>query len=258
MSLLGLAESVAREAGASLLEAFAGPATGVAAKSTPTDLVSAADQAAEDLIRSRLAAARPDDGFLGEEGGDEDGSSGLRWIVDPLDGTINFLFGIPHWAVSIAVEDADGVLAGVVYDPLRRELWSAERDGPPSLDGEPVRSSARTQLATALIATGFGYDADVRRAQAAAIAVLLPDVRDVRRFGAAALDLAWTAGGRYDAYYERGVHRWDVEAGSLICARAGLVVEPLPEAPPQGEGILVATPALIDELRSRLIPRRAG
>ena len=250
--LLGLAASVAREAGAQLLEAFAGPATGVEAKSTPTDLVSAADQAAETLIHSRLVAARPDDGFLGEEGGDAVGSSGLRWVVDPLDGTINFLFGIPQWAVSIAVEDADGAIAGVVYDAPRGELWSAERDGPPMLDGTPVRSSERTQLATALIATGFGYDAEVRRAQAAAIADLLPDVRDVRRFGAAALDLVWTAAGRYDAYYERGVQPWDVAAGALICERAGLVVERLPAAPPQGEGILVATPPLIDELRSRL------
>ena len=250
--LRDLAESAAREAGAELLKAFAGPATGVSAKSTPTDLVSAADQAAEELIRSRLAAARPEDGFLGEEGGDETGSSGLRWIVDPLDGTINFLFGIPQWAVSIAVEDADGVVAGVVFDPPRGELWAAERGGPATLDGEPVASSARTELATALISTGFGYDADVRRAQAAVIAGLLPDVRDIRRFGAAALDLAWCAGGRYDAYFERGVHRWDIAAGELICEQAGLVVEPLVASPPQADGILVATRALIDTLRDRL------
>jgi len=247
-----LAEGVAREAGAQLLEAFAGPATGVSAKSSPTDLVSAADEAAEDLIRTRLAAARPGDGFLGEEGGDETGSSGLRWIVDPLDGTINFLFGIPQWAVSIAVEDEDGVLVGVVYDPPRGELWAAERDGPPTLDGKTVHASERTELATALVATGFGYDAEVRRAQAAAIAELLPDVRDVRRFGAAALDLAWCAAGRYDAYFERGVHRWDIAAGSLLCERAGLAVETLQAAPPQGEGILVATQALIATLRDRI------
>jgi myo-inositol-1(or 4)-monophosphatase len=249
VSLLALAEDVAREAGAQLLEAFAGPAGEVQSKSTPTDLVSAADQAAEGLIRARLAAARPEDGFLGEEGGDAAGSSGLRWIVDPLDGTINFLFGVPQWGVSVAVEDAGGVLAGVVYDPPRGELWSAERDGPALLDGAPVRGSGRTELATALIATGFGYDADVRRAQAAAIAELLPDVRDVRRFGAAALDLVWTAAGRYDAYYERGVQRWDVAAGALVCERAGLTVERLPAAPPQGEGILVAPAGLVGELR---------
>jgi myo-inositol-1(or 4)-monophosphatase len=254
MSLLALAEEVAREAGAQLLEAYGGPAADVQSKSTPTDLVSAADQAAEDLIRSRLAAARPDDGFLGEEGGDEDGSSGLRWIVDPLDGTVNFLFGIPQWAVSIAVEDADGVLAGVVFDPPRGELWSAERGGPALLDGRPVQCSDRATLAEALVATGFGYDPDVRRAQAATVAALLPDVRDIRRFGAAALDLVWTAAGRFDAYYERGVHRWDVAAGGLICERAGLVVEPLSEKPPEGDGILVATPAIVNEVRQRVAP----
>jgi hypothetical protein len=154
-----LAERVAREAGAQLLEAFGGPAVAVESKSTPTDLVSAADKAAEELIVSRISAVRPDDGFLGEEGADEAGSSGLRWIVDPLDGTANFLFGIPQWAVSIAVEDTDGVVAGVVFDPPRGELWAAERDGPATLDARPVRGSRREELATALVATGFGYDA---------------------------------------------------------------------------------------------------
>jgi myo-inositol-1(or 4)-monophosphatase len=247
-----LAERVAREAGAQLLESFGGPAVGVEAKSTPTDLVSAADKAAERLIHARIAAERPDDGFLGEEGADERGSSGLRWVVDPLDGTANFLFGIPQWAVSIAVEDARGVVAGVVFDPPRGELWAAERDGPATLDGTSVRGSEATGLESALIATGFGYDAEVRRAQAATIAALLPEVRDVRRFGAAALDLAWCAAGRFDAYYERGVQAWDVAAGGLLCERAGLLVEPLPEAPPQAGGMLAAPPALIDVLRSRV------
>ena len=247
-----LAERVAREAGAQLLAAFGGPALGVEAKSTPTDLVSAADKAAETLIVGRISAARPGDGFLGEEGADEAGSSGLRWIVDPLDGTANFLFGLPQWAVSIAVEDGDGVIAGVVYDPPRGELWAAERDGPALLDGRPVEGSRRDELATALIATGFGYDADVRRAQAATVAALLPEVRDIRRFGAAALDLAWCAAGRFDAYWERGVHRWDVAAGGLICERAGLVVEPLDAAPPQGSGLLVAAPGIADALRERV------
>ena len=130
-----IAEAVAREAGRQLREAFAGPGVNVRAKSSPTDLVSEADHAAERLIRERLSAARPGDGFLGEEGGDEQGTTGIRWVVDPLDGTINFLFGIPQWAVSIACEDSDGTLAGVIYDPMRDELWSAVRDGPPLLDG---------------------------------------------------------------------------------------------------------------------------
>ena len=250
--LRALAEDVAREAGAQLLDAFAGPAVRVEAKSSPTDLVSAADQAAQDLIGSRLLSAWPDDVFLGEEGGDSTGTTGLRWVVDPLDGTSNFLFGVPHWAVSIAVEDAEGALAGVVYDPPRGELWSAVRGGPALLDGERVTGSTRRELATSLIATGFGYAAEVRRGQAAIVADLLPDVSDVRRFGAAALDLAWCAAARFDAFFERGVKHWDIAAGALLCACAGLAVEPLAAAPPQGEGILVASPGLIDELRARV------
>jgi myo-inositol-1(or 4)-monophosphatase len=243
-----LAEAVARETGHRLREAFAGPRVNVTAKSSPTDLVSEADHAAERLIRERLTAARPDDGILGEEGGDAAGTSGVHWVVDPLDGTINFLFGIPVWSVSIACEDEQGALAGAIYDPMRDELWSAERDGTPTLNGRPIEASTRADLATALVATGFGYDADVRHAQAETAARLLPLVRDIRRFGSAALDLAWTAAGRYDAYYERGLNRWDLAAGELICERAGLVQRRLEPAPPTAAGILVAPPGLIDAL----------
>jgi len=243
-----IAEAVARETGRQLRDAFAGPRVNVTAKSSPTDLVSEADHAAERLIRERLAAARPGDGFLGEEGGDEQGTTSLRWVVDPLDGTINFLFGIPQWAVSIACEDADGTLAGVIYDPMRDELWSAERGGPALLDGRPIRASTRHDLATSLVATGFGYDAEVRRAQAVVAARLLPEVRDLRRFGAAAIDLAWTACGRLDAYYEHGLNAWDLAAGGLICACAGLDVRPLEPVGPSAPGVLVAPSALADAL----------
>jgi myo-inositol-1(or 4)-monophosphatase len=250
--LRALAESVAREAGALLRGAFDGPELRISSKSTPTDLVSEADHAAEKLIRDRLAAARPDDGVLGEEGGDRAGTSGIRWVVDPLDGTVNFLFGIPQWAVSIACEDADGALAGVVYDPVRDELFSAERDGTAMLDGAPISASTRQDLATALVGTGFGYDAEVRRAQAAVVARLLPDVRDIRRLGAAAIDLAWTACGRLDAYYEHGLNPWDLAAGRLICERVGLEVRDLAPVGPSAPGVLVAPPALIAALAERL------
>ena len=249
--LLGLAAEIAHEAGAGLRDAFGRLADGallISAKSTPTDLVSDADVATERLIRARLESARPDDAILGEEGDDRPGTSGLRWVVDPLDGTVNFLFGIPQWCVSIACEDGDGALAGVVFDPMRGETWAGTRDGPATLDGAPIRAPARGSLATALVATGFGYAADVRESQARVVARLLPRVRDVRRLGAAALDLAWAAAGRYDAYYERGVKHWDVAAGALICARAGLAVRELPPAPPADSGMLVAPPALVDEL----------
>ena len=246
-----LAESVAREAGDQLRAAF-GQAWRTRAKSTATDLVSDADLAAERLIRERLAEQRPQDAVLGEEGGDVAGTSGVRWIVDPLDGTTNFLFGIPVWAVSIACEDDDGLLAGVVHDPSGDELWSAQRDGAPLLNGTPLAPRPERDLATALVATGFGYAAEVRATQALTVARLLPRVRDVRRLGSAAVDLAWTAAGRYDAYYERGLSRWDWAAGELLCERAGLAQRPLAPTPPAGPGVLVASPALVDDLAALL------
>ena len=247
--MIELAERIAREAGAQLREAFSGAAVDIQTKSSPTDLVSAADVAAETLIREALLRERPDDGMLGEEGSDTPGTSGLRWIVDPLDGTTNFLFGIPQWGVSIAVEDESGTLAGVVFDPMRDECWAAVRGAEPTLNGEPLRRPERTGgLAGALVATGFGYDADVRAIQAEGVTRLLPRVRDIRRVGSAAIDLAWTAAGRYDAYYERGVKLWDIAAGELICASAGLHTRRLAPAPPAESGILVAPAAMAEEL----------
>jgi myo-inositol-1(or 4)-monophosphatase len=247
--VIELAEQVAREAGAQLREAFEGSELPFETKSTPTDLVSEADVAAEHLIRERLLGARPDDGVLGEEGSDTRGTSGLRWIVDPLDGTTNFLFGIPQWAVSIAVEDEHGMLAGVVYDPMRDEVWAGVRGAPPTLDGRPLQTRQRAEdLATALVATGFGYEADVRAAQAEIARRLLPRVRDIRRMGTASIDLAWTAAGRYDAYYERGIKTWDYAAGALICECAGLEVRHLDPVPPMDAGLLVAPRRLADAL----------
>lgn len=262
--LLELAVEVARMAGGLLRERARRGAEGeIASKSTPTDLVSEADLASERAIRQLLAKRRPSDGFVGEEGGvSASVGSGLSWIVDPLDGTVNFLFGIPQWCVSVAVADAGGVLAGVVYDPNRDELFSATRDGdaclasadhasslqPRSSAVGPAHASGDGALASAMVATGLYYDAAVRAAQAKVLEGLVGRVRDIRRFGSAALDLAWTAAGRYDAYFERGVQRWDVAAGALICRRAGLSVV---ELAPDGElpaGILVARAELAERL----------
>jgi myo-inositol-1(or 4)-monophosphatase len=247
--LLALAEDIAREAGAQLREAFARGDLEVAAKSSPTDMVSEADEAAEALIRRRLAAARPDDGILGEEEGDTPGTSGVRWIVDPLDGTTNFLFGLPQWAVSVACEDADGPLAGTVYDAMRDELWSTDRDGAPTCNGVSITASRQDDLEQALVATGFGYESAVRARQGELAAALLPRVRDIRRLGAAALDLAWVAGGRMDAFYERGLKAWDRAAGELLCTRAGLERIELPAEGIMPEGVLIAPPALVAPLR---------
>jgi myo-inositol-1(or 4)-monophosphatase len=247
--LLELAVGLARDAGALLLERFdGGRERALSSKTSPTDPVSEADLASERLIRERLALARPADGFLGEEGGGEEGSSGLTWVVDPLDGTVNFLFSIPQWCVSVAVQDDAGPLAGAIFDPCRNELFVATRDGSPLLNGSPIEPSAREDLATAMVATGLAYDADVRAAQAEVLARVVPRVRDIRRFGSAALDLAWTAAGRYDAYFERSVKPWDVAAGVLICGRAGLRVIELPAAESLPWGVLAATPAIAEPL----------
>jgi myo-inositol-1(or 4)-monophosphatase len=247
--LLELAVGVARDAGALLLERFdGGSERALESKSTPTDLVSEADLASERLIRGRLADARPEDGFLGEEGGGEDGSSGLTWVVDPLDGTVNFLFAIPQWCVSVAVRDARGVLAGAIFDPCRDELFTATREGVALLNGAPIVASECAELARAMLATGFAYDSRVRAAQAEVLARLLPRVRDIRRFGSAALDLAWTAAGRYDAYFERSVKPWDIAAGTLVCERAGLTVLELPERDGLPFGVLATVSTLSGEL----------
>ena len=248
-----VAAEAARAAGELLAQRFAQRnEKPVRTKTTPTDPVSEADMAAERAIREVLAARRPGDRVLGEEGGetsgDDEAEAGLLWIVDPLDGTVNFLFGIPAWCVSVAVHDGEGALAGVVYDPLRDELFAAERGGAATLGDRPLEASARDELATALVATGFGYDPAVREAQAAVVARVLPRVRDVRRAGSAALDLAWTAAGRLDAYYERGVQQWDIAAGVLVCERAGLEVRELAARDAAPAGLLAAPAGLIEPL----------
>jgi myo-inositol-1(or 4)-monophosphatase len=183
--------------------------------------VSAADHDSEALLREQIERAFPADAILGEEGADRSGSSGRTWVVDPLDGTINFLFGLPLWAVSIACEDADGALVGCILDPSRDELFTAARDLGAALNGEPIRVSSRVELAHSLIATGFNYDSGLRRAQADQLAGLIESVRDIRRCGAASLDLAWVACGRLDGFYEAGLGRWDWAAGSLLVREAG-------------------------------------
>lgn len=245
--LLDVAVEAARAAADELLKRF-GHAGSVRAKSTPTDLVSDADVAAESAIRSVLAQRRPGDAILGEEGG-ASGDGDVRWVVDPLDGTVNYLFGIPVFAVSVACEDSAGTRAGVVLDPLRNECFSSTRAGPPALNGAPLDGVERpSELALAMVATGFSYDAGVRARQAEAVGRVLPRARDIRRAGSAALDLCWCACGRYDAFYERGLHAWDVTAGLLIASGAGLEVRELPATDGQPEGVLVAPEGFVEEL----------
>jgi myo-inositol-1(or 4)-monophosphatase len=246
--LLAVAREAAEVAGALLLPRF-GREPVLAAKSSPTDAVSEADLAAERAIRAILAERRPDDGVLGEEGtGDMPGTSGLRWVVDPLDGTVNFLYGLPQWCVSVAVEAGDGALAGVVHNPVLGETFCATADGAAKLGDAELHGSPCDDVGRALVGTGFGYASEVRRAQAEVVARVLPVVRDIRRAGSAALDLAWLAAGRLDAFYERGVKAWDVAAGLLVCERAGLSVRRLEERDGLPAGVLVAPEPLLEPL----------
>ena len=237
---------MAREAGELLSGRFGRPARGVERKSSRTDMVSDADRDAETVIEAILAAERPDDGLLAEEGARSAADSGRRWVVDPLDGTTNFLYGIPVWAVSIALEDDDEAALGVVHDPNRGETFTAVRGGGALLDGEPIDVSGAERLDSALVATGFGYDAARRAFQADVLRGVLPHVRDIRRAGAASLDLCAVACGRVDAYWERGLAPWDLAAGGLIAREAGATVEVLDGDP---DGLLAATPAIAGGLR---------
>jgi myo-inositol-1(or 4)-monophosphatase len=247
--LQALADQAAREAGDILLGHFRGPAHGVDAKSTPTDPVSDADRAAESFLFDFISSRRPDDGVLAEEGTDEKSSSGLTWIVDPLDGTVNFLFGIPHWSVSIAVEDDEGGLVGVIFDPNRGEMFTAIRGAGAQVNGSSISVSLVEDLSQALIGTGFSYDAEARRVQAEVVGRVLPRARDIRRAGSAALDLASVSCGRLDGFYEAPMEPWDKAAGIVIATEAGARISELPP-PTSGlsSGVIAANPALHEQL----------
>jgi myo-inositol-1(or 4)-monophosphatase len=250
--LLPLAVRAARAAGDLLNERFGGPATGLAAKSSRTDLVSDTDRDAEALILGIISAARPDDAIVAEEGGGADGPADarVRWLVDPLDGTINFLWGIPQWSVSVAAFDREGPLVGVVHDPCRDETFSARRGAGARLGDEPLALGPGAELDQALIGTGFDYRAEERARQAERLRAVLPAVRDVRRFGSAAIDLAWVAAGRLDGYFETGLNAWDWAAGRLLVCEAGGVVQELPPAGGGPGGVVAAPPGLIGPLRA--------
>ena len=243
--LLALAVESATAAGGLLLEGRDRAPAEVATKTSLTDMVSELDRASEDLIVRTILSARPDDAVLGEEGGwSGPDTSGVRWVVDPLDGTTNYLSGFPAWCVSIAAE-VDGVAtAGAVHDPVHGETFSAVRGGGARCNGRVLRVAGAPTLAVALVGTGFSYDADSRARQGEVVARVVPCVRDVRRAGAAALDLCWVAAGRLDAYYERGLQPWDWAAGNLVATEAGAVVTLLPDgtnvvAPPHLHQALV-------------------
>lgn len=231
------------------------PTLAVETKSTPTDAVSQMDRGAEAMIVDQLLGAYPEDGLLGEEGGERQGSSGRRWVVDPLDGTVNYLYGIPLWGVSIALEEQRATSLGVVVLPEADEAYIASRGhGAWHVSHGTARrleGSHAAVLAQALVGTGFGYSSERRSAQAAVVQQLIPQVRDVRRSGCAVVDLCWLAEGRIDAHYEFGLNPWDLAAGALICREAGIAVTGDDGAEP---GLVIASsPGLSDELTALLV-----
>lgn len=244
------AADLVRRARAAML---AGEPVQVDTKTTDTDVVTAVDRASERLIRERLAELRPDDHVLGEEEGGTPGD-GVTWVVDPIDGTVNFLYGATGFAVSVAAQ-IDGVsVAGAVVEPVGGRCWTAVRGGGAWLDGRPLKVSAPQRLELTLVGTGFAYDASRRVRQAAVVAELVPRVRDIRRAGAASLDLCATAAGWLDGYVEHGLHRWDWAAGALIAAEAGAEVSLPGEDPALGEdATFVAAPSIAAPLRAALI-----
>lgn len=250
-----LAGRLAREAGGLLLSRR-DMEMGTGTKSSPTDLVTRADRAAERLVLDGIHAARPQDSVLGEEGGSRAGSSDVRWIVDPLDGTVNYVYGVPAFGVSIATEVAGRVVAGAVYDPSHDLLYDAVLGAGARCSGVPLRCSGAASLGLSLIGTGFAYVADRRARQGRVLAGLLPAVRDIRRFGAAALDLCWVGAGRLDGFYEVGLEPWDVAAGLLIAAEAGAPTAQLET--PGGVMTVAAAPAVFAELRDLLVVLHAG
>ena len=257
--LADLALDIAREAGALAARRRSEGVAIAATKSALADIVTEADREVELLIRDRLATARPQDGFLGEESGAEGGESGITWVVDPIDGTVNYAYGSPHYAVSIAAVEGDPqphtwtALAGVVYTPVVGEAFVASKDGGAWLGDRRLAVSA-TGDAGALLATGFGYDPSTHAGDLARVARVMPIARDLRRGGAASLDLAYVAAGRLDGYFERGLHPWDHAAGGLLVREAGGVLSGAPHGAPGRDMTIAAGPDLHDRLAALANP----
>jgi myo-inositol-1(or 4)-monophosphatase len=257
--LLELAVATAREAGRMLVDKRpAGGPDVVQTKSSPTDVVTQMDRAAERLIIERIRAARPDDGFLGEEGGSHTGDSDVRWVIDPIDGTVNYLYDLPDWAVSIAAEVNGVPVAGAVEMPRRGETYTAVRGGGALLHNgtgtHELRCNAHVPLDRMLVATGFGYAAERRAHQATVLTEVLPRIRDIRRGGSCCVDLCALAAGRVDAYYERGVQAWDIAAGALIVEEAGGRVGGLNGAAAGPELAVAGGPGVFEALHDLLVP----
>jgi myo-inositol-1(or 4)-monophosphatase len=251
-NMLDLAVDLAERAGRLLLDEAPERAAHVSTKSSLTDMVTDVDRASEALIVGTIEKERPGDGILGEEGSARDGTTGVRWVIDPIDGTTNYLYGYPVFAVSIGIEVEGEVVAGVVRHPSMGETFTAAREQGALCNGRPIAVSGKDDLATALVGTGFAYGAEGRARQARWLAQVLPRVRDIRRAGAASLDLCWVACGRLDAFYEQGLAPWDIAAGALIATEAGAQVTDFAGGQPRPGSVVAASPELAQPLRDLL------
>lgn len=258
LELRDIARTIAVEAGELIARRRAEGVQIAASKSTSIDVVTFADRESEEFIKSRLAALRPEDAFFGEESGGANGASGLTWIVDPIDGTVNYLYGIPQYAVSIAVVEGEAnpetwnQLAGAVVNPIAGEVFTAARGHGAFLGNQQLHVNNESLLGHSLVATGFAYSSELRSAQAQVLTHLLPQVRDIRRAGAASLDLCSVAAGRVDAYFERDTKPWDYAAGSLIVREAGGIVAGLGGRCEGPDMILASNRSLFGQLESLL------
>lgn len=250
--LLDLATRAAAAAATFLEQGWAQRAV-VATKSSSTDIVTQMDRGSESLLVELILSERPDDAILGEEGASRQGSSGVTWVLDPLDGTVNYLYGFPAWAVSVAAVVDDRPVVGVVHAPALGTVWRGVAGEFAVANDEPIRGGEVVELERALVATGFGYDPAVRARQGAIVAELLPRIRDIRRAGAAAVDMCWVAQGVVDAYFERGTHLWDRAAAMAICDGAGVRVGGVDGGPATDPMTIAANPGLFESLRSTLI-----
>lgn len=252
-ALLALAQDLARRAGA---HARSGRTRGmqvVGTKLTDTDMVTKFDREAEALIITGLRASRPEDSIVGEEGGGHRGTSDIEWHVDPIDGTTSFMYGLPTWCVSIGARDEHGAVVGAVFMPDLDEMFAATRNGGATLNGDTLRCSSATDVSKALVATGFSYTPAHRTVQSRRVTEFIHRIRDIRRMGAAAVDICFVACGRLDAYFEENLHTWDILAAELIAREAGARSGDFSGGPLHPGEVLVAAPGVFDALSGLLV-----
>lgn len=242
--LLRLATDLAREAGTLALEGRRGGDLGETTKSSPTDMVTKYDRMCERLIVEGISSARPDDSIVGEEGADTQGTTGIEWHIDPIDGTTNYVFDQPNWSVSIGARDGQGPLVGAVYIPVLDEMFTAERGGGAFRNGAPITPRGVTEVSDALVATGFSYDPASRARHGQTVSRMVGSIRDLRRLGAASVDICFVACGRLDAYFEGGLNSWDIMAAQLVATEAGCTVSDFTGGPVTPAEVIASAPAI--------------